>query len=139
MRRVVEVDGEAVGLVAVLHKAEDIIVDVAEEVNLWLNTPVVLHVLEGGVVVEQTRVPAAHLVVAQHVRVLDVVFLEDICALAEQIIIDPAGDFPVFFRNEFVAYVGLCHGSRGLFEFLGKGYVVEEGPRIVEFVVPSTL
>lgn len=43
--RVVEVDGEAVSLVAVLHEAEDVVVDVTEEVDLWLDAPVVLHVL----------------------------------------------------------------------------------------------
>lgn len=137
--RVVEVDGKAVSLVAVLHEAEDVVVDVTEEVDFWLDAPVVLHVLESGVVVEQARVPAAHLVVAQHVRVLNVMFLEDICALTEQIAVDPTWHFPVLFWNELVAYFGLCHGTCGLFEVLGEGYVVEEGPGVVEFVVPSTL
>lgn len=77
--------------------------------------------------------------VAQHVRILDVLFLKDICALAEQIAIDPAGNFPVLFRNELVTNVGLCHGTCGLFKFLGEGYIVEEGPGVVEFVIPGTL
>lgn len=137
--RVVEVDGKAVCLVAVLHEAENIVVDIAEEVDLWLDTPVVLHVLESRVLVEQARVPAAHLVVAQHVRVLDIVLLEDVCALDKQVMVDPAGDFPVLCRDELVADFGLGHGTGSVLELFGEGYVVEEGPRVVELVVPCTL
>ena len=39
---VVEGDGEAVGFVVVAHVAEDVIVDVAEEVHVRLHAPVVL-------------------------------------------------------------------------------------------------
>ena len=60
---VVEVDVEAVGLVVVGHVAENVIVDVAEELDLGLHTPVVFGVRERWVVVEHARVPAAHLVV----------------------------------------------------------------------------
>ncbi len=60
---VVEVDGEAVGFVVVLHVAEDVVVDVAKEMDFGFDSPVVAYVLEGGVVVEKTAVPAAHLVV----------------------------------------------------------------------------
>lgn len=60
---VVQVDGEAVCLVIVLHVAEDIVVDVAEEVHLGLDAPVVTHVLEGRLLVEHAAVPAAHLMV----------------------------------------------------------------------------
>lgn len=63
LRRIVEVDGEAVSLVVVLHKAEDVVVDVAEEVHLGLHSPIILHVLQGGVFVEETAVPSAHLMV----------------------------------------------------------------------------
>ena len=61
--RVVEVDGEAVGLVVVLHPAENVIVDFTEEVDFGLDTPVVADVFESGVSVEHAAVPAAHLVV----------------------------------------------------------------------------
>lgn len=48
-RRVVDVDVEAVRLVVVLHPAEDVVVDVAEEVDVWLDAPVILVFGEGGV------------------------------------------------------------------------------------------
>lgn len=43
-RCIVESDREAIGLVVVLHVAEHVVVDIAEEMNLGLDTPVVLHV-----------------------------------------------------------------------------------------------
>lgn len=50
---VVEVDREAVGLVVILHVAEDIVVDLAEEVNFGLDAPVIFDILESWVLVEQ--------------------------------------------------------------------------------------
>ena len=41
LRGVVQVDGEAVGFVVVLHVTEDVVVDVAEEVHFGLDAPVV--------------------------------------------------------------------------------------------------
>ena len=81
--RIVKIDRKAIGLVVVLHEAEHIVVDVAEEVDLGFNPPVVLHVCQSWMFVEQTRVPPTHLMVAQHVGVLYVVFLEYVCALGE--------------------------------------------------------
>ena len=63
LRRIVEVDGEAVGLVVVLHPAENVVVDFTEEVDFGLDSPVVADVFESGVFVEHAAVPAAHLVV----------------------------------------------------------------------------
>ena len=63
LRRIVKVDGEAVGLVVVLHPAENVVIDFAEEVDFGLDSPVVADVFESGVFVEHAAVPAAHLVV----------------------------------------------------------------------------
>lgn len=134
--RVVEVDGEAVGLVVVLHEAEDVVVDVAEEVDVWLDAPVVLHVLQGGMLVEHARVPAAHLVVGEHVGILDVLLFQDVGRLFEQILVDPTGDFPVLFWYQLVADFGFGGCSRGPLELFGKGHIVEKGPGVVELVVP---
>ena len=63
IRRIVEVDGEAVSFIMVLHPTENVIVDVAEEMDFGLDAPVVADVFESGVFVEHAAVPAAHLVV----------------------------------------------------------------------------
>ena len=76
LRRVVQVDGEAVRFVPVGHVPEHVVVDVAEEVHLGLHPPVIPRVRQRRVVVEQARVPAAHLVVRHQVAVLDVLLLE---------------------------------------------------------------
>ena len=97
VRRIVEVDGEAVGLVVVLHPAENVIVDFAEEVDFGLDTPVVADVFESGVFVEHAAVPAAHLVVRYHGAVLDFLLFEHLCGFVEEIAVDPVGNGPVFF------------------------------------------
>lgn len=75
LRGIVEIDGEAVRLVMILHPAKDVIVYFAEEMHLWLNAPVVANVFEGWVFVEHAAVPATHLVVGYKGTVLDVLFL----------------------------------------------------------------
>ena len=97
LRRIIEVDSEAVGLIVVLHPAEDIIVDVAEEMDFGLDAPVVADVFESGVFVEHSAVPAAHLVVGYEGAVLDFLLFEHLCGFIEEVAVDPVGDGPVFF------------------------------------------
>lgn len=81
--RIVKVDCEAVGLVVIVHVAEYVIINVAEKVYFGLDAPVVLGVGEGRMFVEETAVPAAHLVVGNLVGILDVLLLEDLDRLLE--------------------------------------------------------
>lgn len=60
---VIERDGEPIGFVVVLHVTEDVIVNVAEEVHLGLDSPVVLYVGKSRMFVEETTIPSTHLVV----------------------------------------------------------------------------
>lgn len=76
LRAIVKVNREAVGLVVIAHVAEDIVIHIAEEVHVGLNTPVVLHVEQRRVLVEQAAVPATHLVVALQARVLYVLLFQ---------------------------------------------------------------
>lgn len=89
LRGIVEVDGEAVGFVVVLHVAENVVVDVAEEVDFGFHSPVVAYVFEGGMVVEETAVPAAHLVVGDHIAVLDVLLGKHLSTFFEEVHVDP--------------------------------------------------
>lgn len=132
---VVEVDGEAVGLVALRHVAEDVVVDVAEEVDVGLHAPVVCRVLEGRVDGEEAGVPAAHLVVGKHLGILDAVCLEDRGGFFVEFLIDPWRRDPVLVGDEVKEDVGFCFFANGVLELLRKGDVVEEGPRVVEFRV----
>jgi hypothetical protein len=58
----------------VRHKTEDVVIHVTEEVNFWLYSPVVLHVCQSRVFVEEPTVPSAHLMVGLQGSVLYVVF-----------------------------------------------------------------
>lgn len=86
---VVERNGEAVCLVVVLHIAEHVVVYVAEEMNLRLDTPVPASVLERRVLVEHAAVPPAHLVVRHHVCVLYSLLLEGRGGCVEHVVVDP--------------------------------------------------
>ena len=93
---IVEVDREAVGLVVVLHESEHIVIDIAEEVDVGLDAPIVLDVLERGVLVEHAAVPPAHLVVRSHLRILDTAIFEEFGRGILEVRVDPRWHFPVF-------------------------------------------
>lgn len=100
LRAVVQVDGEAVCLVVVLHPGEDVIIDIAEEADVGLDAPIVAGVEQGGMLVEQTTVPTAHLVVGLLAHVLHVLLREHGDGFLVDVFVDPAGDGPVFLRYD---------------------------------------
>jgi hypothetical protein len=136
---VVEGDGEPVSFVVVLHILEDVVVYFAEKVYVRLYTPVPPRVGEGRVLVKEPAVPTAHLVVGDHVSVLDVLFFEDLGGLVEEGVVDPAGDSPVLFGDNLVVAFCLCGSLGFLLELCGKRLVVEERPGVIEFAVPCSL
>ena len=136
---IVDVDVEAVRFVVVLHPSKDIVIHIAEEVDVWFHPPVVLDVLERRVLAEHAAVPPTHLVIRLLAHVLYIQRREQGHRLLVQVHIYPRRNVPVFGRNQFVSYFGVGSCSRGLFELFGKGLIVEEGPGVVELVVPSTL
>ena len=89
LRRIKQIDGEAIGFVVVLHVFEDVVVNVAEEVDLWLYPPVPPSVHQCWMFVEEAAVPATHLMIGHHGPVLYVVFLEDFGRLIEEGFVDP--------------------------------------------------
>ena len=121
----------------VLHEVEDVVVDVAEEAHFRLHPPVVAVLGERGVLVKESAVPPAHLVVGEQVGVLHVLLFEEIGRFFEEVHVDPGGDFPVFFRDDLVPDLGRGLSGGAHFEFFGKGLVIEKGPRVVEFGVES--
>jgi hypothetical protein len=156
---VIDVDVEPVRFVVVLHPAEHIIVDVAEEVHVGLHAPVVLEVLEGRMFREEPTVPSAHFVVRDLGHVLDFLFFEEGNGLLKKVHVDPGGYVPVFFGHfdwgllaprmdslswgwkcaHTVPY--FCFGSRSSFllELFGEINIIEECPRIIKLVVPRPL
>jgi hypothetical protein len=99
------------------HELEEVIVNVAEIsspspvrtklarsrqmdlLDIRLNPPVILVIVQNGVPVEKTRVPATHLMITRRCCVFDAFLLLFGNSLFEQIIINPFRDVPVFLRN----------------------------------------
>lgn len=136
---VVQVDGEAVRLVVVLHEPENIVVDVAEEVHLWLDPPVVLSGGEGRMFVEHAAIPTTHLVVGHLTGVLDFVLFQNLDGFLVDVVVDPRWFLPVLLRDDLVSALSLGGCACLLLELFGKGNIVEKGPWVVELVVPCPL
>lgn len=111
VRIVVEVQGEAVRLVVVLHVAEDVVVDIAEEMDLGLDAPVVADVLERGMLVEHAAVPATHLMVGHHVGILNTVLLKHGSRFFEDAGVDPRGRVPVVIGDELCVLLLVSRAS----------------------------
>lgn len=103
---VVEVDDPAIGLVVILHVAEYVVVDVAEEVDLGFYAPVPADILQGWVMIEEPRVPTAHLVVRSHSGVLNTFLSKDLSGLFHKVIIDPCRLLPMIGGDKFCIDAG---------------------------------
>lgn len=66
----------------VVHVAENVVVDVAEEVNVWFNSPIVPIILKRGMLVEHSTVPSAHLMVRLLVHVLHLLLFKHLHRLS---------------------------------------------------------
>lgn len=98
---VVESNSEAIGLVVVLHVAEDIVIDVAKEVDFRFNAPVPSHILQGRMLIENAAIPSTHLMIRNHLGVLYTALFEDRCGLVVKGLVNPGGSCPMFLGNQF--------------------------------------
>ncbi len=70
---------------------------------------------------------------------MDVLLGKHLGAFLEEVHVDPRGYVPVFFGDGFIAAFCFCFGTGARLEFFCEGDVVEEGPGVVELVVPGSL
>jgi hypothetical protein len=73
--------------------------------DLGLNTPVPLDLLESRVLVKHAGVPTTHLVVTDHLRVLDLLVSQVVGRRIHQVLVNPSRNLPMFFRDD------LCNSS----------------------------
>lgn len=100
VRRVVEVQDKSVVLVVVLHVRKDVVVDGAVVIDVGLDTPVVVVILERVIHEKGTRVPATHFVVGSQVGVLDIVLFGHLATQAVcLLLVDPFGLVPLAGRE----------------------------------------
>lgn len=127
---------ETVFHVVIAHEAEDIVVNVAEEVDIRLNPPIPVKILEPWMLVEESTVPTAHVSIADHPSFPNSNGTQVFQAIHEPPLINPVRQGPMLFRHDFVIAFGrreiLCSSP----ELITKWLIIEEDPRIVVLPIP---
>ena len=128
-----------------MEEGERIVGDVAEEVYIGFDTPVVVVGLERRVLVEEAAVPAAHVAVGEHPALAYTESAEVIKAVHVAILIDPGRRGPVGERNKVVGCGCRSDIRGGGDEVGGEWLFAEEEPWVVvpaieaEFEFPHAL
>lgn len=106
----------------VAHEAEDVVVDVAEEVDLacvsiearlcwqvgsqeeyiWFDPPVIVKFHQSWVAIEEPAVPATHMSVRDHITLTNADGVEVFETVHEATFVNPFGQGPMFFGYRFV-------------------------------------
>ncbi|TKW55601.1 hypothetical protein CTA1_12336 [Colletotrichum tanaceti] len=135
----VQAQDEAVLLVVLLHEAEGIIVNIAEELDGGLDAPVVVVVQHGFLLEEEARLEATHVAVAHRVAVDDLALGHVLANLAGLFLVNPLGERPMLLRD--LAIDRLARDKRGsdLLEGGIERFVVQKDPVIVVAAVEAVL
>lgn len=105
----VQTQDETVLLFVIGHEFESIVVDIAEQLNAWLNTPVPLKLLHQRVLEEESRFESTHMAVADGVSIDDLALSHIFTDLAGFILVDVVWERPVLLGN--LAIMG-CAGNQ---------------------------
>ena len=135
----VQRQGETVLLLVVGHELEGIVVNVAEELNTGLNTPVPLVIEHQGVAEEEAGFVATHVSVTDRVSVDDLSGSHVGAHLGSLVLVNPLGERPVLLGDLAILCVSGSQGRSDLLELVVKGLVVQEDPVVVEFLVEAVL
>lgn len=132
-------ENETVLLVVLMHDTERVVVDVAEELDGGLNTPVVLIVHHEFLSEEETRLESTHVTVADGITIDNLSLVHILTDLAGLLLVNPLRERPVLLGNQTI--VSLTRAERGgdLLELLIEGLVVEEDPVVVVSAVETIL
>lgn len=95
----VQTQNETVLLLVGLHEFENIVIDVAVELNAWLNSPVVLVVEHQRLAEEEPRFESAHMAITDGISVNDLLRGHVLPNLSSFILIDVFWKRPVLLRN----------------------------------------
>ena len=135
----VERKNETVLLVVLVHDAERIVVNVAEELDGRLNTPVVFVVHHELLSEEETGLESAHVTVADRVTVDDLALMHILTDLAGLLLVNPLGEGPVLLGNQTIVSLTRAERSGNFLELLIERLVVKENPVIVVSAVETIL
>jgi hypothetical protein len=132
-------ENKTVLLLVLVHDAEGIVVDIAEELDRGLNTPVVLVVHHEFLSEEETRLESAHMTVADGVTVDDLALMHVLTNLTGLLLVNPFRERPVLLGNQTIMSLARAKRSGDLLELLIERLVVEEDPIIVVAAVETIL
>lgn len=135
----VQAEHETVLLSILVHEAEGIVVDVAEQLDRGLDTPVVFVVHHQGLAEEEARLEAAHVAVADAVAVNDLALFHILANLLGLLLVDEIRETPVFLANETIVRLARAKGCCNLLESVVEGLVIQEHPVVVVSPVETVL
>ena len=122
-----------------MEKGKGVVWDVAEEVYIGFDAPVVVVGLKRRVLVEEAAVPAAHVAVREHPAFAYAESAQVVEAVHVASLVDPGWRGPVGERNEVVG--GGCRSDirGGGDEVGGEWLLAEEEPRVVVPAIEAEL
>lgn len=132
-------EDEAVLLVVDLHELEEVVLDVAEQRDVVVDSPVVLVLVEELALPEEAGLVAAHVSVRDGSAVRDVLLSEGLAGLVELVHVDEVRDGPVLLWDQAVLSLTGHKRAGDLLELLGEGLVVQKDPVVVVPVVEPVL
>lgn len=130
---------ETVLLLVVGHEFESVVVNVAEELNAGLNTPVPLVIEHQGVAEEEAGLVATHVSVTDRVSVDDFSGGHVGADLGGLVLVNPLGERPMLLGDFAILCVSGSEGRRDLLELVVERLVIQEDPVVVEFLVEAVL
>ena len=117
-------EDETVFLVVDLHELEQIVLDVAEQGDVVVDSPVVLVLVEQLTLPEETGLVAAHMSVWDGSTVRDVLLSESLAGTVELVSINEVRNGPVLLGDQTVLGLTGDQGRCDLLELLGERFVI---------------
>ena len=135
----VQAQDKAILLLIVFHKFEWVVMDIAEKLHAWLNTPVVLELVHEGMSEEEARLETTHMPVADGVAIYDLALGHVLAHFARFILVDEGRERPVLFRDFAIVCLSRDEGCCDLLEVVVKSVVIQKDPVVIVVPVESIL
>jgi hypothetical protein len=132
-------ENKTVLLVVLVHDTEGVVVDVAEELDGGLNTPVVLVVHHEFLSEEEARLESAHVTVADRITIDNLSLVHILTDLAGLLLVNPLRERPVLLGNQTIVSLTRAERSGDLLELLIEGLIIEKDPVVVVSAVETIL
>lgn len=135
----VQTENKTVLLALLMHDSERIVVDIAEDLDTGLDTPIVVVVHHERLAEKEARLESAHVTVADRITIDDLTFPHVLAHLLRLLLVDVGREGPVLLRNLAIMRLARDQGCRDLFESCVEGFVIEEHPVVVVATVEAVL